>query len=338
MIRALHQTFGISTRDIPQRQRAEWFSHRYSSAFFPARLQSVDDYPFHVDMSLHSLCNINIGFNELSAHRGISTRAQTSNANDAVLLAFKSSGSPYRIDYDGERTIVWQGEGSLHRTSGAMDCGSQSPGTSTSVHVQLPPAIIRQIAPKFDLKGFRVMRDNPALRLLANYLGLLRAQQTEVMPDGVAQAMHDHILDLVALAIGTTRDMEHLAQGRGAIAARLKLAMEFIRDHLLDPGLCDEMVALHLGVSARYVRRLFEHVGTGGCAAYIKLQRLKKARQMLASPLHLHRKIIDIAFLCGFDDISTFNRRFRTTFEASPSDIRQIALRAAAAAKNAGGA
>jgi transcriptional regulator GlxA family with amidase domain len=74
------------------------------------------------------------------------------------------------------------------------------------------------------------------------------------------------------------------------------------------------------------MRKLFEHAGAGGCATYIKLQRIERARRMLTSPLHLDKKIIDIAFLCGFDDISTFNRGFRAAFGASPSDLRQPAF------------
>jgi AraC-like DNA-binding protein len=46
--------------------------------------------------------------------------------------------------------------------------------------------------------------------------------------------------------------------------------------------------------------------------------RLQRARRMLASPRFCGRKIADIAFSCGFGDISYFNRKFRERYSASP--------------------
>jgi len=325
---ALHKSFVFSTRQVPPHQRAEWFSHHFSNAFFPGRAWAVEDRPFFIDMSIHSLRDINVSFNTVSAHRAASTRVQTSNANDTAMLSLKLSGAPYQVSYNGEGAVIKAGEAFLHRTSGALDCHAQSDGSS--VYLQFAPETLRQIAPKLDLKGCRVLRNNAtAAKLLVNYLDVLRSESA--VPGDLAQVMHQHIIDLAALTIGTTRDMEHLALGRGAVAARLKVAKEFIRDNLLDPQLGDELVARHLGVSPRYVRKLFEHSGDGGCATYIKLQRLERARRMLTSPLHLDKKIIDIAFMCGFDDISTFNRRFRAAFGAPPSELRQIAVESATA-------
>lgn len=199
--------------------------------------------------------------------------------------------------------------------------------------MRLAPATLREIAPKLDLKGYRVIRDKPSAgKLLVNYLQALRTETA--IADDLAHIIHQHVIELTVLTIGTRPEMKHLALGRGAMAARLKIAKEFIRDNLLIPQLDDQLVAQHLGISPRYVRKLFEQEQSGGCAAYIKQLRLERARRMLTSPLHLDKRIIDIAFLCGFDDISTFNRRFRATFGATPSDVRQIAF---VALRNANG-
>jgi AraC-like DNA-binding protein len=36
-------------------------------------------------------------------------------------------------------------------------------------------------------------------------------------------------------------------------------------------------------------------------------------------------KIIDLAYRCGFNDISTFNRAFRARYNVTPSDVREKA-------------
>ena len=40
------------------------------------------------------------------------------------------------------------------------------------------------------------------------------------------------------------------------------------------------------------------------------------------------RKIADIAFACGFGDLSCFNRASRRRYGATPSDMREAARRA----------
>jgi AraC-like DNA-binding protein len=50
--------------------------------------------------------------------------------------------------------------------------------------------------------------------------------------------------------------------------------------------------------------------------------RMKKARGMLQSQEGSRKKISDIAFACGFNEISYFNRSFRRRFGASPTQYR----------------
>jgi transcriptional regulator GlxA family with amidase domain len=50
--------------------------------------------------------------------------------------------------------------------------------------------------------------------------------------------------------------------------------------------------------------------------------RLQKARVMLGDPRRARLKISDIAFACGFNEVSYFNRCFRRRFGASPTQYR----------------
>ncbi len=50
--------------------------------------------------------------------------------------------------------------------------------------------------------------------------------------------------------------------------------------------------------------------------------RLQKARAMLASPHHDRLKISDIAYTCGFGEVSYFNQTFRRRFGAPPTHFR----------------
>ena len=50
---------------------------------------------------------------------------------------------------------------------------------------------------------------------------------------------------------------------------------------------------------------------------------------MLIDPRFKDEKISTIAYDCGFADVSYFNRMFRRSYGASPSDMREEARQAA---------
>src|SRR3546814_5257883 len=62
--------------------------------------------------------------------------------------------------------------------------------------------------------------NSEALRLLKGYLGLLRGADAPLSAQA-EYAIVTHIYDLVALAIGPTREVAEIALGRGVQAARL---------------------------------------------------------------------------------------------------------------------
>jgi transcriptional regulator GlxA family with amidase domain len=87
----------------------------------------------------------------------------------------------------------------------------------------------------------------------------------------------------------------------------------------------DALAARH-GITARYLRMLFENEGTS-FSEFVLGQRLLRAHRMLCAPLHLDRAVGSIAFECGFGDISYFYRAFRRKYGDTPSDVRQAARR-----------
>ena len=129
------------------------------------------------------------------------------------------------------------------------------------------------------------------------------------------------LLDLVALILGAHGDSAEIARMRGLRAARLQEVLAAIRKGFADPGLSPAKVAPRLGVSARYVNDLLQETGASFAERVMEL-RLQKARSMLADRRHDRLKVIDIAFDCGFNDVSYFNRSFRRRFGATPGAFR----------------
>lgn len=75
------------------------------------------------------------------------------------------------------------------------------------------------------------------------------------------------------------------------------------------------------GMSISTFKRKFNEVFKDSPKKYITKMKLEKASKLLKSPEH---RISDIAYDCGFESISTFNRSFKGHFGKSPSEYRLI--------------
>jgi AraC-like DNA-binding protein len=173
-----------------------------------------------------------------------------------------------------------------------------------------------------DLSG-RPVRPGPALRLLDGYLRSL-ASLGEPRSSELASTIGVHLLDLVAATLGPTAEAANIVTERGVKTARLQAILAEIARRFSDPNFGLDNVAGVLGMSRRYVQKLFE--GTGrSFTEHLAGYRLERAFAMLTDPHHLHLAIIDIAFAVGFGDVSHFNRMFRRRFGETPSGVRATA-------------
>lgn len=73
------------------------------------------------------------------------------------------------------------------------------------------------------------------------------------------------------------------------------------------------------GMSLSSFKRKFKEAYSESPKRYFEKMKLEKASKMLRSD---QTRISDIAYDCGYETISTFNRSFKTYFGKSPSDFR----------------
>jgi AraC-like DNA-binding protein len=169
----------------------------------------------------------------------------------------------------------------------------------------------------------RVVAGNLApLKLLASYLRAIGEVETDSETGRIAAA---HLHDLMALSIGATREAAASA-GPSVRAARLAAIKADIAAGLAAESLSVATLAARQGVTPRYVQKLFESDGVT-CSQFILRQRLAHAHRRLCDLRFAARSITSIAYDAGFSDLSYFNRVFRRQYSATPSDIRNRALR-----------
>ncbi len=179
------------------------------------------------------------------------------------------------------------------------------------------------IADLDDAYGRSIPAESPALQLLTRYVSILQEAGTFAVPELRRQAAV-HIHDLVALAIGATRDAAEIAKSRGARAARLRAIKEDIANRLDQPDLSAATIAVRHRIKPRWLQRLFESEGTT-FTEYVLAQRLVRAHRLLTDPLYANQKVSTIALDIGFGDLSYFNRAFRRRYGMTPSELRPAA-------------
>jgi AraC-like DNA-binding protein len=82
-----------------------------------------------------------------------------------------------------------------------------------------------------------------------------------------------------------------------------------------------ESVARASAVSGRQAQRLFASSGTT-FSEFVLEQRLLLARRLLLHESGRDRKVSDVAYIVGFNDLSYFHRSFRRRFGVTPFDMR----------------
>jgi transcriptional regulator GlxA family with amidase domain len=132
--------------------------------------------------------------------------------------------------------------------------------------------------------------------------------------------------ELLALAIGATKDAAEGARRGGQHAARLGAVKDDIAGMLGEEDLSLATLAARYRCTPRSIQRLFEAEGTT-FSEYLMSQRLARAHRVLTDPRNADQKISAVAFDCGFGDLSYFHRSFRRHYGESPAAVRAEAAR-----------
>jgi AraC-like DNA-binding protein len=189
--------------------------------------------------------------------------------------------------------------------------------TKTFTNVHLPVAALRGNVRGIDDLVGRELAPGGALSLAMDYSDLLLEHPGAV--DEAGMAIAGHLIDLVTLGLGARGDALDAAQRGGLRSVRLRAVLMILEKRFTEPGFSTHKLAAAAGLSERYVNELLYDDGASFSTRLNEL-RLRKAADMLARDGD--RRISDIAFDCGFNDLSYFNRCFRRRFGLTPSAAR----------------
>ena len=309
----------LSTALLPERDRIPIWREELGRNVLRVDIEALSE-PFYADATLLALPGLRMIGATSSAMRLARTREFTTDGDDSLGFVINLSGDR-SLAQRGEEIALGAGTGVLlrHEEPAALTCAEGS-------HFGLVlsrAALAGRVRDLDDAMLRLVPHGSEPLRLLVDYLKAVREDFTFATPE-FCELVVLHVHDLVALALGATREAATLAAGRGLAAARLRAVKADIVAHLTDRALSLDAVAARQGISPVYVRKLLADDGTS-FTDFVLAQRLVRAHRRLADPRFARRTISDIAFACGFGDLSYFNRAFRRRYRMTPSDAREAA-------------
>jgi AraC-like DNA-binding protein len=314
-------TFRFSTDTLPPPARARAIGELCERAGGMVEpMEPLGDGPVHARISKRVLPGLTVLSGSLGGLRQRARRGVSVYDSGDLFVGVNLAGECGISHLRGEETVRAGDAILARRDSGGFTV--HRPTTSRFLGLRVPSAGVAPLVPAVDGSPRVIPTGTRALRLLASYAGAI-----EPLDPAALRLVVGHVYDLVALVMGATRDAEHIAQGRGVRAVRLRAVFADVSTNLADPELSAQTVAQRLRVTARYVHKILEGEGTT-FSALVLGRRLARAHRMLTDPRFADRTITEIAYDVGFGDLSYFNRAFRRRYGATPSDERQAALSA----------
>ncbi|MCP3474152.1 helix-turn-helix domain-containing protein [Bradyrhizobium sp. CCGUVB1N3] len=180
-------------------------------------------------------------------------------------------------------------------------------------------ALRDRLPPGFDFEVERVSDDPHVGHLIVETARSLNAGALR-MTEEDSERLFGVLLDLVALSL-SRRSRAQTAEAASFADATVLALRRAIHERLREPGVTVAAVAGAVGISERYVHKLFERSGTT-FSDYIMERRLDGAAADLRDQAMVGREIGAIAFDWGFSDLSHFTRRFKQRFDCRPRDWR----------------
>ena len=304
-------------RDLDDRQRFLSFAELFEHFSNTGELDPASDVPFRAAMN-----SIHIGTTMLGRCDGTFTtvrreRRQVLETNDdRYCLARNTGDRESLVIHRGREFTLRPGAMALLKLDEPFFCADgASHKRFTNVH--LPMATLKAMAAGVDDLVGRELEPGGALSLAMDYSDLLLRHPGAVDEAGMAIAAH--LTDLVALGLGARGDLALAARRGGLRAIRLKAVLMILEKRFTEPDFSAQKLAAAAGLSERYVNELLYEAGASFTMRLNEL-RLRKAAELLTRGAE--GRISDIAFDCGFNDLSYFNRCFRRRFGLTPSAAR----------------
>lgn len=308
-----------NTESVPPRERAEFWADLVSRHVTPIRIEPAGAGALRGEIEARACGDFGIARVAGAGVHAAHTHAHVARANAHLHCVCVNLAGEARITRRGETVALQPGD--VFVTDSRQEFAFDLDRPWRHLVIALPTEWLDgRIARPETLAG-AVFRDRPLTRLLAAHLAAGHTHAGNLSPSAAALFAR-HSLELIVQLVGECR-----TENAGAAAVReaaFAYACRVIALRFADPDLTPAQVAKAVGVSTRTLSRAFAERGETVMRRVMD-ERVSHAAQLLAAPAAAARSVTDIAFRCGFKDLSHFGRVFADKMQTTPSQWRRRA-------------
>lgn len=318
----------ISSDDLTSKNVFQTYREIVREHFVPSECQTIGDHAFYAHIEATRIGNSLITRSSFNG-QAVKTTPQTIRQHDKqdfLSIVLRLSGTARSKQYD--RAVIQQ-PGDIILFDSARPVEFEYPDDTSSLFIELPRSSVEaMLGDAASYAGLAVGGQTAGAILAQQFFdNLLRVEDT-LSPE-MAERMMGIGTDLLIANLAERLAQEPPKSVQGTVT--VQRAKAYIDDHIANPSLSPAEIAMATGVSLRHLQQLFNDRGVG-IAEWLWHRRLHIAARRLSDPGNAFRSIGSLAYACGFNSQSHFNRRFKDHFRVSPTEYRWNALSGAAAA------
>lgn len=300
-------------------ERFDYFSSLVDELFSPSQCDLVNSNvsEFNGELEATDLGQVKIakvGTSALTVNR---TKSHISHLTDApYLVKFQLQGESFFTQRNNE----------IHLTPGDfVICTTAEPyklqfttDYQMSVLAVAETSMNRLMRNPDNLLGKCMPADDPCCGLLSSFVSSVVEKMAD-LPAPMAERVETNILDLLGGVINSHGEQKQ--SHRLSATEQVETIKTYINDNLRNRRLGPVMIAEAMGVSTRYIHKIFASQ-PNTVTRYIRTKRLEGCHRMLAHSDADSLSITEIALHWGFYDLSHMTRAFSEQYHMAPSVFR----------------
>lgn len=237
--------------------------------------------------------------------------------SDALIINYVTAGKLH-AEQDGRSIDLLPGDGAVSDAARPYFLGFDAPLGCVSVKVYKSD-LRHRVAGIERITAQSLARGSSLNPLVFGYMrSLIEHAPSMTGPSSLRAAEVFKELLSASLNEMLQRTPAPLSEYRAAALLRIKV---FIDEHLTDPTLDPESIARRVGLSSRYINRLFE-AEQSSLGRHLWQRRVERCAARLRDLAWAHVSVSGVALAHGFNDLSHFSRVFRKRYGQSPRDYR----------------
>lgn len=308
----------VTTDSIPTRERAEFWADLVSRHVTPMRIEPAGKLALHGQIQARVIGELGVAQVSGRGVHAVHTGPHIARARGHVYAACVHLEGEARITRRGEAVALRRGDIFVTDSRHEFTLDLERPWRH--LLITLPTSWLDSRVARPESLPSAVLRDHPLARLWASHLAAGFSLAGE-LSSTAATLFARHSVDLLAQLLNES-PRDHLTPSDAWRAAMFLRACGAIALKFGDPDLTPDHIARESGVSSRTLARVFA-ANNETIMRRVFDERVRQAARLLAAPESAQRSVTDIAFACGFNDVSHFGRMFAGKMHMTPSQWRR---------------